>query len=87
MMHGHEKSDSVIVAAKPANKAKEAHCGGICGGERSGVGGAKGGGQGECGPAKQVPDAAPGKRVTGPGTHTANRKGKNEGAAAKSQNG
>jgi len=23
MMHGHEKSDSVIVAAKPANKAVE----------------------------------------------------------------
>src|SRR5262245_50350315 len=47
MMYGHEKSDPVIVAVKPANKAKEAHCGGICGGERSGVGGAKGGGQGE----------------------------------------
>ena len=43
MMHGHEKSDLVIVAMKPANKAKEAHCGGICGGGRSGVGGAKGG--------------------------------------------
>ena len=25
MMHGHEKSDLVIVAMKPANKAKEAH--------------------------------------------------------------
>ena len=37
MMHGHEKSDLVIVAMKPANKAKEAHCGGVCGGERSGV--------------------------------------------------
>jgi hypothetical protein len=31
MMHGHEKSDLVIVAMKPANKAKEAHCGGVCG--------------------------------------------------------
>src|SRR6266568_7620997 len=41
MMHGREKSDPVIVAMKPANKAKEAHCGGICGGGRSGVGGAK----------------------------------------------
>ena len=51
MMHGHEKSDLVIVAMKPANKAKEAHCGGVCGGERSGVGGAKGGGQGEYAPA------------------------------------
>src|SRR5215510_6175034 len=55
MMHGHEKSDLVIVAMKPANKAKEAHCGGVCGGERSGVGGAKGGGQGEYAPAKHVP--------------------------------
>src|SRR5262245_35604868 len=45
MMHGHEKSDLVIVAMKPANKAKKAPCGGVCGGGRSGVGGAKGGGQ------------------------------------------
>ena len=45
MMHGHEKSDLVIVAMKPANKAKEAHCGGVCGGERSGVGGALCGGR------------------------------------------
>ena len=47
MMHGHEKSDLVIVAVKPANKAKKAHCGGICGGGRSGASGAKGWGQGE----------------------------------------
>ena len=33
MMHGREKSDLVIVAMKPANKAKEAHCGGVCGGD------------------------------------------------------
>jgi hypothetical protein len=25
-MHGREKSDLAIVAVKPANKAKEAHC-------------------------------------------------------------
>ncbi len=31
MMHGHEKSDLVIVAMKPANKAKEPRCGGVCG--------------------------------------------------------
>ena len=37
MMHGHEKSDLVIVAVKPTNKAKKAPCGGVCGGERSGV--------------------------------------------------
>ena len=67
MMHGHEKSDLVIVAMKPANKAKEAHCGGVCGGERSGVGGAKGGGQGEYAPAKHVLDSEPGSRVTGAG--------------------
>ena len=73
MMHGREKSDLVIVAMKPANKAKEAHCGGICGGERSGVGGAKGGGQGECAPAKHVLGSKPGSRVTGAGAYTARR--------------
>ena len=52
MMHGHEKSDLAIVAMKPANKAREAHCGGVCGGGRSGVGGAKGGDQGEYAPAQ-----------------------------------
>ena len=38
---------------------------------RRGVGGAKGGDQGECGPAKHGPDAEPGKRVTGAGAYTA----------------
>jgi len=38
---------------------------------RGGVGGAKGGGQGECGPAKHGPDAEPGNRGTGTGPHTA----------------
>src|SRR6476619_2820843 len=65
------RSDLVIVAMKPANKAKEAHCGGVCGGERSGVGGAKGGGQGEYAPAKHVLDSEPGSRVTGAGAYTA----------------
>ena len=46
MMHGHEKSDLVIVAVKPTNKARKALCGGVCGGGRSGVGGAKGGAKG-----------------------------------------
>ena len=56
MMHGHEKSDLAIVAGKPANKArKSAGPGG-----RSGVGGAKGGDQGECGPAKHALDSEPG---------------------------
>ena len=71
MMHGYEKSDLVIVAMKPANKAKKAHCGGICGGGRSGVGGAKGGGQGECAPAKHVLDSVPGSRGKGAGAYTA----------------
>jgi hypothetical protein len=71
MMYGHEKSDPAIVVLKPANKAKEAHRGGICGGGRSGVGGAKGGGQGECEPAQHVLDSEPGSRVTGAGAYTA----------------
>ena len=36
MMHGHEKSDLVIVAVKLTNKARKAPCGGVCGGGRSG---------------------------------------------------
>src|SRR5205823_2829646 len=38
---------------------------------RRGVGGAKDGDQGECGPAKHALDSAPGSRVTGAGPHTA----------------
>ena len=71
MMQGHEKSDLVIVAMKPANKAKEAHCGGVCRGERSGVGGAKGGGQGEYAPAQHVLDSEPGSRDKRAGAYTA----------------
>jgi transposase len=71
MMHGHEKSDLAIVAMKPANKAKEAHCGGVCGGERSGDGGAKGGGQGEYAPAQHVLDPEPGSRDKRAGAYTA----------------
>ena len=71
MMHGREKSDPAIVAVKPANKAKEAHCGGVCGGERSGVGGAKGGGQGEYAPAQHVLDPEPGSRDKRAGAYTA----------------
>ena len=77
MMHGHEKSDPAIVAGKPANKAEQPAPEGICGdAECGGAGGAKGGDQGECGPAKHAPDAELGKRVTGAGTHTASREGK-----------
>ena len=46
MMHGHEKSDLVIVAVKPTNKARKAPCGGVCGGGRSGVGGRRAGAKG-----------------------------------------
>src|SRR5258705_6005057 len=47
-------------------------CGVVCGGGNcSGAGGAKGGDQGECGPAKHAPGGEPGKRVTSAGAHTA----------------
>ena len=65
------RASSDPTAMKPANKARKAHCGGVCGGGRSGVGGAKGGGQGEYAPAKHVPGTEPGKRVTGVGAYTA----------------
>jgi hypothetical protein len=71
MMHGHEKSDLVIVVMKPANKARKAQCGGICTDGRSGVGGAKGQGQGEYAPAKHALDSAPGSRGKGAGAYTA----------------
>ena len=71
MMHGHEKSDLVIVVMKPANKTREAQCGDISAGARSGVGGAKGQGQGKYAPAKHALDTEPGSRVTGAGAHTA----------------
>src|SRR5713101_5473921 len=63
MMHGHEKSDSVIVAGKPANKA-----------ERSAAelveprAEAKGNAT-----SKHAPGAVPGKRVTGAGAHASRR--------------
>src|SRR5258706_4106267 len=51
---------------------------------RCGAGGAKDGGQGECGPAKHAPGAEPGKRVTSAGAHTASSKGKEEAEVRKS---
>src|SRR5215470_20143075 len=41
-----------------------------CGSVRCGVGGAKGGDQGECGPTKHAPGTVPGKCVTSDGPHT-----------------
>ena len=71
MMDGHEKSGPAIVAVKPANKVAP-RCGAVRGSvNRRGAGGAKGGDQGECGPAKHALDSAPGSRVTGAGPHTA----------------
>ena len=60
MMNGSEKSDSVIVAGKPMNKA-----------ERSAAELAKGRDQGECAPMKHAPDSKLDKRDTGVGSHTA----------------
>jgi hypothetical protein len=65
------KATSRAKAMKPANKAKEAYCGGVCGGERSGVGRAKGGGQGEYAPAQHVLDSEPGSRAKRAGAYTA----------------
>jgi hypothetical protein len=65
MMYGHEKSDSAIVATKLPNKSRPAGGGG---------GGAKGGDQGEHGPAKHAPDTDPGKRVPGAGPCAESRK-------------
>src|SRR5215469_6270656 len=63
-----------------AGEQSAALCGASCRGVlRSGAGGAKGGDQGECGPAKHAPDTGSGKRVTGAGAHTESRKGKEEG--------
>src|SRR5215472_10044735 len=44
-----------------------------------GAGGAKGGDQGECGPAKRAPGTGPGECVKCAGPHTTSRKGKEEG--------
>src|SRR5213078_4697017 len=67
MTYGCGKSDSAILADEQS------------GAIRCGVGGAKGGGQGEYGSAKHVPGTGPGKRVTGAGPHTASGKAQEEG--------
>src|ERR1019366_1167827 len=68
MMNGPEKSDPGIVAMKPANKAGQPACGANCGEPNAAESVAKGGDQGECGPAKRAPDTAPmwGLRVSMP---------------------
>jgi hypothetical protein len=69
MMHGREKSDSAIVAGKADEQS---------GPDRSGAGGAKGGGQGERVPAKHGPGTEPGHRVTGAGARTASRESQDQ---------
>src|SRR5437016_9257152 len=59
MMNGTKKSDSLIIPAKPANKAA-----------RGGAGGGKQRDREKCGIAKHGPNAEPGSRVTGAGPHT-----------------
>jgi hypothetical protein len=61
MMHGHEKSHSVIVAAKPANKAERSAAELVEPRAET---------KGECGLAKHASDSEPGLRVTG-GPHAA----------------
>jgi hypothetical protein len=72
VMHGHEKSDPAILASNEADEQSRATGGG--------VGGAKGGGQGERDPAQHAPGAGPGKRVC---THVSigERTGRNQAAA------
>ncbi len=63
MMHGHDHSSCEVGEQSGASR-----CGAIRSGcSPGGAGGAKGGDQGECGPAKHAPDSEPGKRVTGAG--------------------
>ena len=69
MMHGHEKSNRHS-SCETGEQSGPACRGAICGAANcSGAGGAKGGDQGKCGPAKYVPGAAPDKRATGAGSH------------------
>src|SRR5215218_11230378 len=78
MMHGHEKSDLVIVAMKPANKAEGSPLRRRLRGRTQRSRWSEGRGQGECAPAKHALDSEPGKRVKGAGAYTAcKRRSKN----------
>lgn len=68
-MHEPEKSDPVVVAGKPMNKAEQSAAESV---ER------RARGQGKHGPAKHAPGAEPGKRVTGARPRTAARQRKKE---------
>src|SRR5439155_21120451 len=66
---GAEADDARAREVGPRHSSFEA--GEQSGAIRRGVGAAKDGDQGECGPAKHALDSAPGSRVTGAGPHTA----------------
>jgi hypothetical protein len=75
MMNGIREVGPRHSSNEAGEQSGTACCGPNCSGaESSGAGGAKGGDQGECGPAN-APDAELDKRVTGAGTHTESRKG------------
>jgi len=69
MMHGPEKSDSVVVAVKPMNKAERSVAELVE--PRTGT-------KGNAGQQSTRRAAGPGKCVTGAGTRTASRKAKEE---------
>jgi hypothetical protein len=72
MMHGTREVGPRHSSWEAGEQSGTARSGEICSeAESGGAGGAKGEDQGECGPAKHVPDTEPDKRVTGAGTHTA----------------
>lgn len=75
MLYEQEKSDSLIVAVKSANKPVQT------GAESMEP---RGGGRGERGRATHVPDTEPGKRVPGASPCTANSEGKEEGTVLRS---
>ncbi len=70
MMHGAEKSDSAIVAGKPANKAEHPVTEETVRQPRWRSWGSQGVGRGECAAAQHALDPEPGSRVTGAGAHT-----------------
>ena len=64
MMYDHKKSDPAVSSCEADEQGR------ATGG---GVGGANGGGRGECESAKHGPGTVPGNRVTGAEAHTAFR--------------
>ena len=71
MMHGHEKSDLVIVAVKPTNKAKKAPAEASAGAVAAESVERRAGAKGNTHQHKHVLDPEPGSRDTGAGAYTA----------------